>query len=1138
MTQLQTWLGNAGHFLWGKQDESLGGEQTSGNYRGRTIKQIGRGSTLFSAVVGSAFLGLSTLMKSVQGASVDDPIIASSLARRTQAAPAIVAGIPPQSVFPGTLFSHPLLPTDYFSDSDSGGFSFKVLEVGTSSLPAWLKLSVTGVQNIGDYDAYGYDFNELDVKGAYAFAAYGNAGLEIIDLSSLSNPSLVGSYYTPGAANAVHVVGNLAYVADGTSGLQIIDVSNLAAPTLAGSYSTSSWTVGVQVLDNLAYVADGASGLQIIDVSNPAVPSLTGLYDTPGLAIKIHILGDIAYVADGSDGLQIINVTDPSAPTFLGAYNTDEFAYDVHVVGNLAYVADEIGGLKIIDISNPSIPTLRGLYVAPGGSSVGIHVIENYAYVSDNSLALQIIDISNSSAPNIIDSYTASYLNGLHTVGNFIYLAKDHNIEILQTELLLSGIPSQADAGNYELELIAIDPDQNRASSTFIVRVEGPPVVSNSIPTQLADVGVPFNHFIDQTVFPDPNNDVVFYLAKQANQSPLPSWLNFSPIGIFSGTPQSSDTGTYNIQVFARDGIVVAQANTTFPLTVEHFPKVSIPLSNRAAAIDQPYSYTVPIGTFTDQDVGDTLTYSVSTLPSWLNFNPGTRTFSGTPTAGDTGSTLISVSATDTPGATATSTFTLAVGEFPGLLNPIPDQLAAVGVPYLYAIPGNTFTTPPGEFLSYRATKADGSFLPAWLGFVGPRLEFQGTPQPSDKGSVALKILAEDSKGGIAESPFNLNVVDALSQQIARVGGSFVYTIPNDMINSPLGPITYTVTLGDGSPLPTWLNYNPSTNVITGVPPAGSDGTYSILVTADDGVQTPVLGTLSLTVGPNAAPQIANPLSNQVAQVGQTFRLVVADNTFADPNEDSLSLSATRVNGRTLPSWLTFTDRTLEGKPGPGDTGTFSDKTVPLQVCATDGDQEACSVFDLSVQGTSNAERAVSIFGPVVAVAGLAYGWYNKRGLLLNPWNRKNYDKGMKSVAIGEPFSYKLEAPQDQIKIVQAFKGKRMFGGLPAPKALDEKGWLEWLKHDKPIAGSGSLFPSWLTYNGGKNLLDSKEGPQNEDKGIYIIRAYGHGEVILEEVRLNVGDQSEIGTELTTRKRTGNDLSSGMVPLLDDTTTA
>ncbi|MEK7787030.1 MAG: putative Ig domain-containing protein, partial [Chloroflexota bacterium] len=63
---------------------------------------------------------------------------------------------------------------------------------------------------------------------------------------------------------------------------------------------------------------------------------------------------------------------------------------------------------------------------------------------------------------------------------------------------------------------------------------------------------------------------------------------------------------------------------------------------------------------------GDTLTYSAtladgSPLPSWLSFNPTTRTFSGTPGAGNAGTLQITVITTDTGTLSATDTFALVI---------------------------------------------------------------------------------------------------------------------------------------------------------------------------------------------------------------------------------------------------------------------------------------------------------------------------------------------------------------------------------------------------------------------------------------------------------------------------------------------
>ena len=74
-------------------------------------------------------------------------------------------------------------------------------------------------------------------------------------------------------------------------------------------------------------------------------------------------------------------------------------------------------------------------------------------------------------------------------------------------------------------------------------------------------------------------------------------------------------------------------------------------------------SFQFNTNVFADVDVGDTLSYTAtdvggSALPSWLTFNAATRTFSGTPTAGDSNLT-VTVIAMDTAGATQSNSFNI-----------------------------------------------------------------------------------------------------------------------------------------------------------------------------------------------------------------------------------------------------------------------------------------------------------------------------------------------------------------------------------------------------------------------------------------------------------------------------------------------
>jgi hypothetical protein len=260
------------------------------------------------------------------------------------------------------------------------------------------------------------------VSGDYAYVADGWSGLQVIDISDPTTPTIVGTCDTPDWAQAVAVSGDYAYVADGSSGLQVIDISNPASPTLGGSYDTPGAAFGVAISGNYAYVADGTSGLKVIDISNPASPDSVGSYDTPGAAFGVAISGDYAYVADGSSGLQVIDISNPASPDSVGTCDTPGQAQGVAVSGNYAYVADEALGLQVIDISNPASPTLVGNY-DPYYYAWGVAVLGDYAYVATEYSGLHVIDISNPASPTLASTYDTWYARGVAVRGHHVYVA-------------------------------------------------------------------------------------------------------------------------------------------------------------------------------------------------------------------------------------------------------------------------------------------------------------------------------------------------------------------------------------------------------------------------------------------------------------------------------------------------------------------------------------------------------------------------------------------------------------------------------------------------------------------------------------------------------------------------------------------
>ncbi|MBW4491937.1 MAG: putative Ig domain-containing protein [Oscillatoria princeps RMCB-10] len=123
-------------------------------------------------------------------------------------------------------------------------------------------------------------------------------------------------------------------------------------------------------------------------------------------------------------------------------------------------------------------------------------------------------------------------------------------------------------------------------------------------------------------------------------------------------------------------------------------PTVANPIADQTAIVQAPFNYSIA-NTFSDAD-NDPLYYTAtladgSPLPGWLHFDSYSRSLTGTPGAGDTGTISVKVLAFDSA---------LAIG--------------------------SAFNTSGGP-LYYSATLANGNPLPYWLQFDSYTGSFHST---------------------------------------------------------------------------------------------------------------------------------------------------------------------------------------------------------------------------------------------------------------------------------------------------------------------------------------------------------------------------------------------------------------------------
>ncbi|MCJ7824080.1 MAG: hypothetical protein MUP44_04225, partial [Anaerolineales bacterium] len=139
----------------------------------------------------------------------------------------------------------------------------------------------------------------IQLAGGLLYLAAGEDGLIIYSLADPDSPQEIGRYVHLEDARDVAVEGRLAYVADEPRGVEILDISSPTQPTRLGFVTWDpvyAQTEIVRAEGGFVYVAAGTYGLKFIDVRNPGSPVLAAGYiagpnsTAEGLAVHAGIV--------------------------------------------------------------------------------------------------------------------------------------------------------------------------------------------------------------------------------------------------------------------------------------------------------------------------------------------------------------------------------------------------------------------------------------------------------------------------------------------------------------------------------------------------------------------------------------------------------------------------------------------------------------------------------------------------------------------------------------------------------------------------------------------------------------------------------------------------------------------------------
>ncbi|GAB3718782.1 hypothetical protein GCM10027592_62000 [Spirosoma flavus] len=330
----------------------------------------------------------------------------------------------------------------------------------------------------------------------------------------------------------------------------------------------------------------------------------------------------------------------------------------------------------------------------------------------------------------------------------------------------------------------------------------------------------------------------------------------------------------------------------------------------------QGFGYTLPQNAFTDNESPQSLTISVSGLPAGLSFTAPAQ-IGGVPTVAGTSS--VTVTATDPGGLTVAATIVITVVDTsaantpPIVANPVPDQLASQGQPYSLSL-ANTFSD---------------AQTPQALTLVGTTIS--GTP--SQTGTSTITLTATDPGGLTVTTSFSLTL------QAASASGPFAITSVSPITCNQIAANRYDISFTprysglNGQTVTFWVAdelapttapgpyslqlYNDKPTIVLKASQAGSPGEVMFTYNWISFCQNPQ---------PNTPPRVNQPLTDQVAKVGQEFGYTIPQLTFTD-NESSQSLL---LSVRGLPAGMSFYPPTQIGGV-PSVTGTSS-----VTVTATD----------------------------------------------------------------------------------------------------------------------------------------------------------------------------------------------------------
>ncbi|MCB2384391.1 tandem-95 repeat protein [Shewanella sp. SR1] len=651
--------------------------------------------------------------------------------------------------------------------------------------------------------------------------------------------------------------GVLTFITTGTCTVnadQAGDLSFLAAPQVSQSFSVSPVVPGAPTIGT-AIAGDTQASVAFVAPVNIGGSAITGYTVTVNPADVVPVLG-------ASSPIVVTGLTNGVAYTFTVT------ADNVAGTGSASAASNSItpAAIQTITFANPNAqtfgtsPTLTatsdsGLTPVFTSSTTGVCTITSggaLTFVTAGSCTINADQAGNSSylpatqvsrtfavnavvagAPTIgaaiagdsqaVVSFTAPIFNGGSSITAYTVTSSPGGFtgSGAGSPITVTGL-SNGTAYTFSVTASNTVGSGNASSASNSVTPNGAPAISGSpILIVNQDASYQFTPIASDSV----GDTLSFSISNK------PTWATFNTAtGMLSGIPLNQDVGVTNgIVISVSDGALSASL-PAFNLTVTNVndaPTISS-MAMTAATQDAAYSY---IFAAADTDVGDVLTLSAITKPSWLSFNAATGVLSGTPTNADVGSHPVTLRVTDTDGLTADQSFMVIVtnvNDAPVISSPA-ITTATQDIAYSYTVIATDLDV--GAVLTLSVVTK-----PSWLSFNSVTGLLSGTPSNADVGSHAVLLRVTDADGLTADQSFSITVTNsndaptitstATTAAVQEAVYSYTFAATDVDVDDVLTLSAVTI--------PSWLSFNAATGLLSGTPGNADVGSHPVTLRVTD----------------------------------------------------------------------------------------------------------------------------------------------------------------------------------------------------------------------------------------------------------------------------------------------------------------